>query len=92
MATARTRFTATLAYQYHRLFKRPAFSDLARKYTPEQLAERVTGELLAGTGDMSGEGIRRTCKALGIECTLGGIAAYLASGGSDTGSMPIRRK
>lgn len=76
--TNKEKFLTTLTAQYRELFAgngEYAFS--AKHTTPERLAEQMTTELLAGTASKDGEGIRNTCKILGIKSTYKAIVAYL---------------
>jgi hypothetical protein len=70
-------FYTTLAEQYRTLFQTPKYAMAAARYTPEDLARKMTCGLAAGTADKDGEGIIKTCKALGISHTYKAIRAYL---------------
>lgn len=81
-ADNRERFIEQLTLEYRRLFETPDYAFSARVTTPEHLAVKMTDGLLAGTANKDGEGIKRTCKVLGIPYTYAGIKTYLASGSS----------
>jgi hypothetical protein len=75
--TNRERFETVLAGQYRRLFETPDYALAAARYTPEALAAQMTAGLLDGTANKDGDGIKATCKALGINHTYKAIGAYL---------------
>lgn len=74
------RFVAVLSDQYAQLFvSNPDTYSMARaRYTPAELAEKMAMGLKAGTANKDGEGIKRTCKVLGIAYTYKALSAYLA--------------
>ena len=72
------KFYATLAEQYRALFQMPDCAMAAARYTPEDLARKMTCGLAAGTANKDGEGIIKTCKALGIPHTYKAIRAYIS--------------
>jgi hypothetical protein len=74
----KTTFQATLTKHYRELFAKPDYAMAARLHTPETLAEKMTNSLQAGTANKDGDGIKRTCKELGIAYTYKAIAAYFA--------------
>ena len=71
-------FEVTLAAQYSSLFaSEPETYVLARKlHTPESLAKKMTS-LLPLSASKDGEGIKRTCKIVGIKHTYTAIKEYL---------------
>jgi hypothetical protein len=72
------RFTAALTKHYVTLFetdKEYAFAKVMG--TPEKLALKMTRALYDGNANKDGEGIKRTCKELGIKQTYTAIKAYL---------------
>jgi hypothetical protein len=73
------KFMGVLADQYAVLFKEQpqVYSLAAQRYSPSGLAEKMTMSLKKREGDKDGEGIKRTCKALGIPHTYKAIEAYL---------------
>ena len=73
----KTKFQIELEKQYINLFKTPAYKFIATRTTPFALAEKMTKSLVAGTGDKEGEGVKMTCKQLGIKCTCKAIKEYL---------------
>ena len=77
MATNKDRFQTVLTDQYRQLFESAAFAMCAARYTPEQLAEKFTQGLMDGTASNDGDGVKRTCKALGIKSTYKAIKEYL---------------
>lgn len=79
-STARERFIAILAGQFIELFKTPAYSLAARRWTPEALAQAMTDDLGRGSADKDGAGVKATCKVLGVKCTYKAIAAFLKDG------------
>ena len=70
-------FRDTLAAQYRELFTTPEYAFSAARTTPEALATRMTDGLKAGTANKDGDGIKRTCKILGIKPTYAAIKQYL---------------
>lgn len=71
------RFCTILASQYRWLFTTEEYSLAAARYTPEEMARKMTCGLAAGTASKDGEGIKRTCKALGIAYSYKAIREYL---------------
>lgn len=80
MSTAKERFQTVLADQFRQLFELPEYSRVASSFTPEALAEKMTAGLLEGTADKDGEGVKRSCKTLGIKPTYKAIKAFLTNG------------
>jgi hypothetical protein len=70
-------FEAILAAQYQVLFEAPEYAMAAARHTPEGLAHKMTSGLAAGTANKDGEGIRNTCKLLGIPHTYKAIRSQL---------------
>lgn len=70
-------FRDVLAAQYRELFTTPEYSMAAARMTPEALATRMTDGLISGAANKDGDGIKRTCKALGIKYTYAAIKNYL---------------
>lgn len=71
-------FQTTLAGEYARLFASdPRYAYVATRATPEELAQRMSFGLLKGGASKDGEGIKSTCKALGIKYTYKAIRDYL---------------
>lgn len=70
-------FRDTLAAQYRELFTTPEYSTAAARMTPEALATRMTDGLISGAANKDGDGIKRTCKILGIKNTYAAIKNYL---------------
>lgn len=64
------RFVEELTRQYGVLFLTPEYALNASRRTPQQAAEKMAAGLRDGTANKDGEGIRRTCKALGIKTHL----------------------
>ena len=72
------RFAETLAKHYAELFTLPEYALCASRYTPDSMARKFTTLLATGSGaNKDGDGIRRTCKELGIKHTYTAIFAYL---------------
>lgn len=72
-------FQTTLTRHYGDLFATDAEYAMAKsRYTPDQLAVKMTQGLTTGDANKDGEGIKRTCKELGIPHTYKAIRAYLA--------------
>ena len=78
--TTLEQFEATLAAQYRRLFETAEYAMAAARHTPEGLAHKMTSGLAAGTANKDGDGIRNTCKLLGIPYTYKAIRGCLAGG------------
>lgn len=80
MSTPSERFAAVLTEQYTYLFEaEPASYGLAKaRYTPKELAEKMTENFKAGTASKDGDGIKRTCKVLGIRHTYAAIEAFIS--------------
>ena len=72
------KFENALAATYHDLFKNdPEYAYSATKTTPEALALKITAGLSTNTANKDGNGVKRTCKALGIPHTYKAIGAFL---------------
>ena len=71
------RFRRTLTANYMELFKQPDYSLAALRHTPAGLAEKMTNGIMQGTASIDGDGIRRTCKTLGIKPTYKAINQFL---------------
>ena len=80
MQTNKDTFSAILASNYTELFKTPEYALAASRYSPEALAEKMTEGLLTGSANKDGDGIKKTCKQLGIKQTYIAIRNYLANG------------
>jgi hypothetical protein len=75
--TQAQQFRDVLAAQYRELFTTPEYAMAAARMTPEALATRMTDGLISGAASKDGDGIKRTCKALGIKNTYAAIKTYL---------------
>ena len=75
--TNRQRFELTLTEHYRDLFETPEFAMVAKRMSPAALAEKMTDGLIAGSADKGGDGVKRTCRDLGIAHTYTAIRAYL---------------
>ena len=74
-------FKAELTKHYRELFTTPEYALAAARYTPEELAKKFTDALRDnGNVNKDGHGLRRTCKALGINHTYKAMSAYLNDG------------
>lgn len=73
----RATFIGHLAGEYARLFTTEEYAYVASRTTPMDLAVKMTNGLLNGTANKDGEGIKNTCKMLGIKHTYTAIRAYL---------------
>ena len=74
------RFHEELTKHYTDLFATdPEYAYSASRTTPAELARKMTLGLDNGTADKDGEGVRRTCKALGINRTYKAIRAFLTA-------------
>ena len=73
-------FRANLEKAYQHLFVNdPEYAYSATRTTPAALAEKMTIGLARGEANKDGQGIKTTCKALGIAYTYKAIAAYLTA-------------
>lgn len=72
-------FQDTLTRHYRELFTTPEYAYSAAKTTPEALAVKMTAGLVVGSASHTGEGIRRTCKEVGIRHTGMDIRVFLAA-------------
>lgn len=70
-------FQAALQRHYEALCKDPSHAWRYSMTPPTTLAAKMTAALQGGTADKAGEGIRRTCKELGLPHTYKAIEAYL---------------
>lgn len=71
-------FEQTLAKHYDILFSNdPEYSYAKARTTPQALAGKMTYGLRVGSANKDGEGIKRTCKELGIKHTYKAIQEYL---------------
>ena len=68
-----------LTDQYDQLFNSPEYAMAAARYTPDGLARKMTLGLIEGTANKDGEGIKRTCKTLGIAYTYKAIKQFLTT-------------
>jgi hypothetical protein len=74
------KFQNTLAETYRDLFANdPEYAFSASRTTPEALAEKMTAGLLTGSANKDGDGIKRTCRAVGIKQTYSSIREFLAA-------------
>jgi hypothetical protein len=73
------KFIPTLTAEYVRLFQTPEYAMAAARYSPEFMAVKMARGLLTGAASKDGEGIRNTCKALGIKHTYKAIHAHFAA-------------
>jgi hypothetical protein len=73
------RFIAQLTTEYIALFATPEYAYAARRTDPAAMAVRMTNGLMSTppTANKDGDGIKRTCKALGLPYTYKAIRAYL---------------
>ena len=77
--TNRVIFERILADQYRDLFANdPEYAYAKSRQTPESLAAIMVGSGATFTANKDGDGIRRTCKALGIKHTYKAINEYLS--------------
>lgn len=75
--TNKQRFEDTLSAIYRELFiTDPNYSYSAQTISPEALAHKMTDGLHKGSANKDGEGIKRTCKAMGIKQTYKAIQAF----------------
>jgi hypothetical protein len=73
-----TVFRNELTRQYEALFANdPNYAYAAARTTPAALADKMTAGLATGGANKDGDGIKRTCKTLGIKHTYRAIAAFL---------------
>lgn len=75
--TNRERFETILTGHYRELFQSPDYAMAAARTTPEALAHKMTGGILTGFANHDGEGIRRTCRDLGIRFSESAIREFL---------------
>jgi hypothetical protein len=80
MQTNAETFKTILASNYVKLFETPEYALAASRYSPEALAEKMTAGLISGSANKDGDGIRMTCKHLGIKTTYKAIREYLTAG------------
>ena len=88
MSTTLDRFVAVLTDQYAQLFETPEYAIAKARYSPAELARKIALGIDNGTASKDGEGIKRTCKVLGVSHTYKGIRAYFAKG--DPCPNPVR--
>lgn len=70
-------FQAALEKNYTKLFTDPEYAYSAKVTTPAILAEKMTNGLANNTANKEGEGIKNTCKELGIKYTYAEIRQFL---------------
>ncbi len=70
-------FTLELSKQFVILFATPMYAIASKKFTPEQMADKVVSGLLDNTADKSGAGVVNTCKLFGIKHTYKAIGEFL---------------
>lgn len=74
------RFYEVLTKHYAELFKNdPEYAYSASRTTPSELARKMTLGLDQGSANKDGDGIKRTCKELGIAHTYKAIRAFLSA-------------
>lgn len=75
------RFAAVLTDQYAQLFESDpeGYAMAKARYSPAELARKMTNGLASNNANKDGEGIKRACKALGIPYTYKAIRAYLGT-------------
>lgn len=78
MTTQRERFLTILTGQYEYLFTLPQYAMAAARTTPATMAEKFVQGLIDGTADHEGEGVKRTCAALGVKKTRKAIREFLS--------------
>lgn len=72
-------FFLKLAAHYADLFANdPEYAYSASRTTPHDLARKMTIGLDTGSANKDGDGIKRTCRELGIPHTYKAIRAYLS--------------
>ena len=71
-------FQETLTKEFEQLFTLPNYAMAKARYTPEELAAKFTNGLIDGSSSKDGDGVKRTCKKLGIKYTYSAIKQYLA--------------
>jgi hypothetical protein len=71
------KFKDTLAAEYKVLFLLPKYQLANSLHTPESMSDNITEGLLAGTASNDGDGVKATCKALGIKKSYKAIREYL---------------
>lgn len=73
----RETFQARLVDAYRDLFANdPDYSYSAARISPEDLAAKMTAGVYMGSANKDGEGIKRACKACGINHTYKAIKAF----------------
>lgn len=78
--TNKQKFQEELEKQYEVLFATDKdYAYAASTSTPKELAEKMTGGLIRGSASKDGDGIKRTCKKLGIKHTYKGILEFLCN-------------
>ena len=77
MRTNRERWMTILTGQFELCLETDEYAMAKSRYTPEELAEKMTSGLLNGTADKDGKAIRNTCKVLGLKNTYKAIKEYL---------------
>jgi hypothetical protein len=77
MSANKARFIAVLTDQYAQLFETAEYALARARYTPAAMAEKMTDGVVDGSANKDGDGIKRTCKALGIKHTYKAIGEYL---------------
>ena len=82
MNANREKFKAELTAAYARLFESdPETYGMARaRYSPAELAAKMTAGLADGSANKDADGVRAACKACGIRNTYRDIKAFLAGG------------
>ncbi len=72
------KFEEQLTKEYQDLFTNDLEYSFAKsRTTPEALAKKMTAGLISGSANHDGEGIKRTCKNLGIKATRKSIVEFL---------------
>ncbi len=78
---SRALFNQTLSKHYTELFatEPETYAMAASRYTPDALADKITDGLANGSANKDGEGVKRTCKDLGVKHTYAAIRPFLLS-------------
>jgi hypothetical protein len=71
------RFTTILQGQYEHLFTLQKYAYVAGRNTPADLAKKMVDGLIDGSAMKDGEGIKITCKVLGVKYTYTAIKDFL---------------
>ncbi len=71
------KFQNTLEDNYGELFKTEHFAYVSKKFTPKQLAEKITKSCSDGNCILKAKGVKETCRQMKIKLNVQVLADFL---------------